>query len=72
MPDLRAWYKPIIQNTFQLINTPSTLSPKPLAYDKPIGPTEMPHISTCTDQITDDTNIPTKDDSYPWLDPEDK
>ena len=37
--------------------TPSTLSPKPLAYDKPIYPSEMPHISTCTDQITDDTNI---------------
>ena len=24
--------------------TPATLSPKPLAYDKPIDPTEMPHI----------------------------
>ena len=52
--------------------TPSTLSPKLLAYDKPIDPSKMPHISTCTDQITDDTNIPTKDDKYPWLDPEDK
>ena len=27
--------------------TPATLSPKPLAYDKPIDPAEMPHISTC-------------------------
>ena len=52
--------------------TPATLSPKPLAYDKPIDPSEMPRISTCTDTITDDTNIPTKDDKYPWLDPEDK
>ena len=52
--------------------TPSTLSPKPLAYDKPIDPSEMPGISTCTDTITDDTNVPTKDDKYPWLDPEDK
>ena len=52
--------------------TPSTLSPKPLAYDKPIDPSEMPRISTCTDTIMDDTNVPTKDDKYPWLDPEDK
>ena len=52
--------------------TPYTLSPKPLAYDKLIDPSEMPRISTCTDTITDDTNIPTKDDKYPWLDPEDK
>ena len=52
--------------------TPSTLSPKSLAYDKPIDPSEMPRISTCTDTITDDTNVPTKDDKYPWLDPEDK
>ena len=51
--------------------TPSTLSPKPIAYDKPIDPSEMPKISTCTDAITDDTNVPTKDDKYPWLDPED-
>ena len=28
--------------------TPATLSPKALAYDKPIDPTEMPCISTCT------------------------
>ena len=32
----------------------------------------MPRISTCTDTITDDTNVPTKNDKYPWLDPEDK
>ena len=25
-----------------------------------------------TDTITDDTNVPTKDDKYPWLDPDDK
>ena len=35
-------------------------------------PSEMPRISTCTDTITDDTNVPTKDDKYPWLDPDDK
>ena len=52
--------------------TPSTLSPKPLAYDKPIDQSEIPRISTCTETIRDDTNIPTKDDKYPWLDPEDK
>ena len=52
--------------------TPSTLSPKPLAYNKPIDPSEMPRISTCTDTITYDTNVSTKDDKYPWLDPEDK
>ena len=52
--------------------TPTTLSPKPLAYDKPTDPLEMPRMSTCTDTITDDTNVPTKDDKYPWLDPDDK
>ena len=52
--------------------TPSTLSPKPLAYNKPIDPSEMPRISTCTDTITDDTNVLTNDDKYSWLDPEDK
>ena len=26
--------------------TPATLSPKPLAYDKPIDPSEMPRITT--------------------------
>ena len=52
--------------------TPATLSPKPLAYNKPIDPSKMPRILTCTDPITDDTNVPTKDDKYPWLDPDDK
>ena len=52
--------------------TPSTLSPKPIAYDKPIDPSEMPRISTCTDTMTDDTNVLTKDDKYPWLDQDDK
>ena len=52
--------------------TPATLSLKLIAYDKPIHPSEMPRISTCTDMITDDTNIPTKDDKYPWLNPDDK
>ena len=32
----------------------------------------MPRISTCTDTVTDDTNVPRKDDKYPWLDPDDK
>ena len=45
---------------------------KPLTCDKPIHPSEMPRISTCTDMITDDTNVPMKDDKYPWLDPDDK
>ena len=52
--------------------SPATLSPKPLAYDKPVHPSEMSRISTCTDTITDDTTLPTKDDKYPWLDPDDK
>ena len=52
--------------------TPATLSPKPTAYDKPIDPAEMPYISTCTEITTEDTNIPTQDDKYPWLDPDDK
>ena len=52
--------------------TPATLSPKPIAYDKPIDPSEMPCISTCTEMTTEDTNVPTQDDKYPWLDPDDK
>ena len=52
--------------------TPATLSPKPLAYDKPIDPTEMPRFSTCTEMTTADTNVPTQDNKYPWLDPDDK
>ena len=50
--------------------TPSTLSPKPIAYEKLIDPSEMPRISTCTDTMTDDTNV--SNDKYPWLDPDDK
>ena len=52
--------------------TPATLSPKPIAYDKPIDPSEMPCISTCTKMTTKDTNVPTQDDKYPWLDLDDK
>ena len=51
--------------------TPATLSPTPLAYEKPIHPTEMPCITTCTELPVDDTNISTSDDRYPWLDPDD-
>ena len=51
--------------------TPATLSPSPLAYEKPIHPTEMPHIATCTELPVDDTNKSTSDDKYPWLDPDD-
>ena len=52
--------------------TPATLSPILIAYDKPIDPAEMPRISTCTEMTTEDTNIPTQDDKYLWLDPNDK
>ena len=62
---------PIDQYLHDIV-TPATLSPKPIAYDKPIDPAEMPCISTCTEMTTEDTNIPTKDDKYPWLDPDDK
>ena len=48
--------------------TPATLSPTPLAYQKPIHPTEMPRIMTCTELPVDDTNKSTSDDKYPWLD----
>ena len=51
--------------------TPATLSPTPLAYEKPIHPTEMPHITTCTELPVDDTNKSTLDNRYPWLDPDD-
>ena len=51
--------------------TPATLSPLPLAYEKPIHPTEMPHITTCTELPVDDTNKSTSGDKYPWLDPDD-
>ena len=62
---------PIDQYLHDIV-TPVTLGPKLLAYDKPIHSSEMPRILTCTDTITDDTNVPTKDDKYPWLDPDDK
>ena len=48
--------------------TPATLSPTPLAHEKPIHPTEMPCITTCTELPVDDTNKLTLDDKYPWLD----
>ena len=51
--------------------TPATLSPSPLAYEKPIHPAEMPHITTHTELPIDDTNKSTPDDKYPWLDPDD-
>ena len=51
--------------------TPATLSPTPLAYEKPIHPTEMPHITTRTELSVDDTNKPTSDDKYPWLESDD-
>ena len=43
--------------------TPATLSPKLIAYDKPIDPAEMPCISTCTEMTTKDMNVPTQDDN---------
>ena len=51
--------------------TPATLSPSPLAYEKPIHPAEMPSITTRTELPIDDTNKSTPDDKYPWLDPDD-
>ena len=51
--------------------TPATLSPSPLAYEKPIHPAEMPHITTRTELPIDDSNKSTPDDKYPWLDPDD-
>ena len=47
--------------------TPATLNPTPLAYEKPIHPTEMPHITTCIELSVDDTNKLTPEDKYPWL-----
>ena len=52
--------------------TPATLSPKPNAYDKPIDTAEMPGISTYTEMTSEDMDVPTQDDKYPWLDPDDK
>ena len=51
---------------------PPTLSPKLITYDKPIDSAEMPCISTCTEMTTEDMNIPTPNDKYLWLDPNDK
>ena len=51
--------------------TPATLSPTPLAYEKPIHPTEMPHITTCTELSVDDINKPIPDDKSPWLESDD-
>ena len=51
--------------------TPATLSPTPLAYEKPIHPTEMPCIMTCRELQVDNTNKSTSDDKYPWLDTDD-
>ena len=51
--------------------TPATLSPSPLAYEKPIHPTEMPCITTCTELPVYDTNKSTSDNKFPWLDPDD-
>ena len=48
--------------------TPATLSPSPLAYEKPIHPADMPCITTRTELPIDDTNKSTPDDKYPWLD----
>ena len=48
--------------------TPATLSPSPLAYEKPIHPAEMPCIITRTELPIDDMNKSTPDDKYPWLD----
>ena len=47
--------------------TPATLSPTPLAYEKPA---EMPRITTCT-ELPIDTNKSTSDERYPWLDRDD-
>ena len=51
--------------------TLATLSPSPLAYEKPIHPAKMPRITTCTELPIDDTNKSTPDKKYPWLDPDD-
>ena len=51
--------------------TPATLSPTPLAYEKPIHSTEIPCIMTCTELPVDNTNKSTSNDKYPWLDSDD-
>ena len=50
---------------------PATSSPTPFVHEKPIHPTEMSHITTCTELPVDDTNKSTSDDKYPLLDPDD-
>ena len=50
--------------------TPATLSPTPLAYEKSIHPTEMLHITSCTELRVDNTNKSNSDNKYPWLDPD--
>ena len=42
-----------------------------MANDKPIHPTEMPRITTCTELSVEDTNKPTSDGKYPWLESDD-
>ena len=61
---------PIDQYLHNIV-TPATLSPTPLAYEKPIHPTEMPRTTTCTELSVDNTNKPTPDDKYPWLESDD-
>ena len=51
--------------------TPATLIPTSFAHEKPIHPTEMPRITTCTELPVDNINKSTADDRYPWLDPDD-
>ena len=50
--------------------TPATLSLSPLAYEKPINPSEMPCITTHTELPIDETNKSIPDDKYLWLDPD--
>ena len=51
--------------------TPATLSPMPLAYEKPIHPTEMPCITTHTELPVNNTNKSTSDNKYSWLESDD-
>ena len=51
--------------------TPATLSPMPLAYEKPFHSTEIRCITTHTELPVDDTNKSTSDDKYPWLESDD-
>ena len=47
------------------------LRPIEIEFEKPIHPTEMPRITTCTELLVDDTSKPTSDDKYPWLESDD-